>query len=144
MEIQYPKKDFKLKTENNIQSIWDDVRKKWVKLTPEEWVRQNFIQYLLVVKNYPASLMAIEKGIELNGLKKRCDIVIFKDRKPWMIVECKEPNVPLSQDTFMQIIRYNMVLQVPYLVLTNGTQTVGWYIEDEQIKSIDTIVEWKK
>ncbi|MFT4203737.1 MAG: type I restriction enzyme HsdR N-terminal domain-containing protein [Chitinophagaceae bacterium] len=142
MEIHYPKTAFKTKTTDGIQYIWDAVRRKWVKLTPEEWVRQNFVQYLLQEKQYPASLMAIEKGIELNGLRKRCDIVVFQDRKPWMIVECKEPNVPLSEATFMQVVRYNMVLQVPYLVITNGAHTLGWSIHNEEIQSLDCLPDW--
>lgn len=143
MEIHYAKKEFKIKATNGVQYIWDDIRRKWVKLTPEEWVRQNFVQYILDVKKYPASLMAIEKGIELNGLKKRCDIVLFQNQKPWMIVECKEPNVPLSESTFMQIIRYNMVLQVPFLVITNGSNTLGWQIVDEQIAQLESLPDWK-
>lgn len=142
MVINYPKVDFKIRTEQNIQQVWDPVRKRWVKLTLEEWVRQNFVQYLLEEKKYPASLLAIEKGIELNGLKKRCDIIVFKDSLPWLIVECKEPNVPLSEDTFMQIIRYNMVLQVPYLVITNGNHTLGWKIQDNTIEPLSEIPAW--
>jgi len=142
MEIHYPQKDFKVNVVDAVQYIWDATRRKWVKLTPEEWVRQNFVQYLLDVKKYPASLMAIEKGIELNGLKKRCDVVIFQDKKPWMIVECKEPNVPLSESTFMQIIRYNMVLQVPFLVITNGSNTLGWRISENGIELLEDLPEW--
>ena len=143
MDIRYPKKEFKTKATNGVQYIWDDIRKKWVKLTPEEWVRQNFVQYILAAKKYPASLVAIEKGIELNGLKKRCDIVLFQNQKPWMIVECKEPDVPLSENTFMQVIRYNMVLQVPFLVLTNGSNTLSWQIVDGQITPLESFPDWK-
>lgn len=142
MEIRYPKFDLKIRTENEVQYIWDGIRMRWLQLTPEEWVRQNFIQYLILVKEYPASLLAIEKGIEINGLKKRCDIVIFKNKLPWLIVECKRPDVKLSQDTFMQIIRYNMVLQVPYLIITNGPHSLGWKIGENNIQSIDQMPEW--
>ncbi|WP_447642341.1 MULTISPECIES: type I restriction enzyme HsdR N-terminal domain-containing protein [Chitinophagaceae] len=142
MEINYPKKDFKIKATDGVQYIWDAVRRKWVRLTPEEWVRQNFVQYLLLEKKYPASLLAIEKGIELNGLKKRCDIVVFLDGRPWMIVECKEPDVALSENVFMQIVRYNMVLKVPYLVITNGPHTLAWNIEEEKIEALAAMPVW--
>ncbi|PZP41987.1 MAG: restriction endonuclease subunit R [Pseudopedobacter saltans] len=142
MQISYPKTDFKLKSVGDAQKIWDIVRKRWVCLTPEEWVRQNFVQYLLNIKNYPPSLLAVEKGIVVNGLKKRCDIVVFKNSDPWLIVECKEPNVPLSEDTFMQVVRYNMTLQVPYLVLTNGAHTLGWHVANNKIEPLLELPTW--
>lgn len=142
MQIRYPKVDFRLRSEDDSQKIWDIVRKRWVSLTPEEWVRQNFIQYLLMTKKYPASLLAVEKEIELNGLPKRCDIVVYREQMPWMIVECKEPNVPLSENTFMQILRYNMVLKVPYLVLTNGAHTLGWLLSNNNMETLSELPEW--
>lgn len=105
--------------------IWDKIRKKFVTLSLEEWVRQNFIAYLTKTKSYPAPLMAIEKEIRLGELKKRCDIVVYKDSRPWMIIECKEPQVRLDEKVLRQILGYNMSLQVPYLVLTNGETTHG-------------------
>lgn len=101
--------------------IFDEVRKKKVILTPEEWVRQNFIQFLHKVHNVPTTMMVLEKDLELNGLKKRADILIYdKEGKPFAIVECKASHIEISQDTFDQAARYNMVLKVPYLVVTNG------------------------
>lgn len=101
--------------------IFDEVRKKKVVLTPEEWVRQNFIQYLNREHKVPLTMMVLEKDLELNGLKKRADILIYdKEGKPFAIVECKASHVEISQDTFDQAARYNMVLKVPYLVVTNG------------------------
>lgn len=105
--------------------IWDKIRKRFVTLSLEEWVRQNFIAYLTKTKSYPAPLMAIEKEIRLGELKKRCDIVVYKDSRPWMIIECKEPQVRLDEKVLRQILGYNMSLQVPYLVLTNGETTHG-------------------
>lgn len=92
-------------------------------MTPEEWVRQNFVQFLLVDKNYPKSLVAIEKQLKINNLIKRTDILIFdKHGLPNIIVECKAPNIKISQDTFDQIARYNLKLNAKYLIVTNGLQ----------------------
>ena len=120
IKIDYPNIDFKIKVEGNKETIFDEVRKKWVILTPEEWVRQNIIQYLLYIVKYPAALFSIEKEIKLGELKKRCDIIIYRDTSPWMIIECKEPTVVLNQSTMSQILRYHLALPVPFLFLTNG------------------------
>lgn len=103
--------------------VFDIVRRRWVALTPEEWVRQNTINMLHYRLCYPLELMQVEAAITLNGLTKRCDIVVY-DRavRPWMIVECKKESVPINQKVVDQACRYNLVLQVPYLLLTNGRQ----------------------
>jgi predicted type IV restriction endonuclease len=94
-------------------------------LTPEEWVRQNFLQFLVHEMKYPASLIAVEREISLGEMKKRFDIVVFKDAKAWMIIECKEMQVPIDEAVITQILNYNISLQVNYLVITNGKQTYG-------------------
>lgn len=103
--------------------VFDIVRRRWVALTPEEWVRQNTINMLHYRLCYPLELMQVEAAITLNGLTKRCDIVVY-DRavRPWMMVECKKESVPINQKVVDQACRYNLVLQVPYLLLTNGRQ----------------------
>ncbi|MBP1652124.1 MAG: hypothetical protein H6Q26_2281 [Bacteroidetes bacterium] len=122
--IEFPPPDFKIITENAKDLIFDRFRKKYVVLTPEEWVRQNFLNYLVATLKYPASLIGIEKEIYLGEMKKRYDIVVFnKNHQPWMIVECKEMGIPLSQTTLEQIVRYHMVLPAAYLVITNGINT---------------------
>ena len=122
IKIEYPPYQPKIKKEQSIELIFDEVRKRWVALTPEEWVRQNFLQYLTKIKLYPAALIAVEKEIALGELKKRFDIVVYdKDSKPWMIIECKEMNVALDQQVLDQVLRYNIPMQVPYLVITNGS-----------------------
>lgn len=123
VKITYPEHNFRFKEEDNKEWIFDEVRTQWVRLTPEEWVRQNFIQYLVKEKGYPASIMAIEKTIKLGELRKRCDIVVYRHSKPWMIVECKETDVPLNDAVASQIFRYNITLDVDYLVITNGHYT---------------------
>lgn len=101
--------------------IFDEIRKKKVVLTPEEWVRQNFIRYMNDKFKIPYSLMVLEKEIELNGQRKRADILVYaKDGKPFAIVECKASHISISQDVFDQIARYNLVLKVPFLIVTNG------------------------
>lgn len=126
IKIVYPTPSFKIKQQDDKELIFDSIRKKWVLLTPEEWVRQNFIAYLVNEKKYPTTLFAVEKEIQLGELKKRCDVVVYKNNFPWMIVECKEMNVPINEKTLEQILNYNQVLHVPYLIITNGTSTYGF------------------
>ncbi|MEI9934083.1 MAG: type I restriction enzyme HsdR N-terminal domain-containing protein [Ferruginibacter sp.] len=127
IKIVYPPYQPKIKKEDNKEFIFDEVRKQWVMLTPEEWVRQNFLQYLIHVQQYPASLIAIEKEMLLNDLKKRTDIIVYdKATKPWMIVECKEMNVALDEKVMQQILRYHQSIAVPYLVITNGSFCFGF------------------
>lgn len=103
--------------------IWDKIRRKYVALTPEEWVRQHFINYLVTEKKYPPSLIANETQINLNGQKKRCDSVIYDSViSPLVIVEYKAPDVKITQEVFNQIVRYNIVLKVKYLIVSNGMQ----------------------
>lgn len=122
MHINFSKYHFNLKVENNLQTIFDIVRKKNVALTPEEWVRQHIIHYLIYDYKFPKSLISVEKQLILNGLQKRTDIVLFDHHaNPQLIIECKAPEIKLSQDVFDQIARYNLILKVPYLWVTNGT-----------------------
>jgi hypothetical protein len=125
IKITYPQQAFKMKEADNKTFIFDEVRKLWVKLTPEEWVRQNFLQYLVQHMHYPAKWLAIEKEIRLGELRKRCDVVVYQNSQPWMIVECKEMGVPLSDKTIKQVLNYNQRLKVPYLIITNGHTTYG-------------------
>ena len=113
--------------------VYDPIRKKDIVLTPEELMRQLLLLYLLEEKKYPAHRIRCEIGIEVNGLKKRVDIVVFDANiKPWMIVECKSPKVALTQAVFEQAARYNMRLQAPYLVTTNGLVTYCCALDFEQ------------
>lgn len=120
-ELNLPTYHFKFKEQNKLISIFDQIRKKYVVLTPEEWVRQNFIQFLIKDKKYPASLIAVEIGLKYNQLQKRADVIIYsKTGSPYLMIECKAPEVKISQDTFHQIAAYNMQFKVNYLVVTNG------------------------
>jgi hypothetical protein len=123
IKIQFPKHHYKIKKERGRELIFDECRKQWFILTPEEWVRQNFLQYLIQVKQYPSSLIAVEREIVSGELRKRFDIVVFKNAKPWMIVECKEMNAGLNEAVIRQLLNYNISLNTEYLVLTNGKET---------------------
>lgn len=126
IKISFPKDKVKIVQRDGVNEVFDPVRKKWLLLTPEEWVRQNFLQFLFE-KKYPSSLIAIEKEITLGELKKRCDIVVYnRDLQPWMIIECKEMSVSLSEKTISQILRYHIALPCKYLVITNGSYTYGF------------------
>ena len=101
--------------------IYDRLRRKWVALTPEEWVRQNFVEYLINDRDYPAGFMANEVALRLNGTLRRSDTVVFdRSRRPSVIVEYKAPSVEITQRVFDQIVRYNMALQARYLIVSNG------------------------
>jgi type I site-specific restriction endonuclease len=112
--------------------VFDIVRRRWVALTPEEWVRQQTINMLHYRFSFPLELMQVEAAITLNGLTKRCDIVVYdRSVRPWMIVECKKESVPIGQKVVDQACRYNLVLKVPYLLLTNGCQSVCLKVDAE-------------
>jgi len=115
--------------------ILDQIRRKYVRLTPEEWVRQNFVQYLIREGKYPPGLIAIEVMFSLNKLKRRVDILIHdRSGQPVMIVECKEPEVKINDEVFDQIVNYNMEFKVPYIVVTNGTDHYACKIDHENNK----------
>ena len=122
-KLNFPNFDFKITIKNQKKYIWDVVRKKYVMLTPEEWVRQHSIQYLIQIKNYNPNWIAVEKQITVKQLSKRADIVVYDYLlKPFIIVECKAPEVVINQKSFDQIARYNLTLEAHYLIVTNGLQ----------------------
>ncbi len=121
INLNLPNANLKIKLVKGTMQIFDQVRKKYIKLTPEEWVRQNFIYYLNIYKGYPLALMELEKIIDYNGMKKRADIVLSSSQGvPKIIVECKSPNIQINQSTFDQVSRYNYNIHVNYLIVTNG------------------------
>lgn len=121
-KLNLPEYAFKFKQEKAAIQIFDNIRKKYVVLTPEEWVRQNFINFLIAEKNFPSALFKIESGMKLNKLQKRTDAVIYKNTKPVAILECKAPGVAITQETFNQVSRYNLTCKAKYLIVTNGLQ----------------------
>lgn len=122
-QLQFPTYDFRFKNSENKVRIFDVIRKKFVLLQPEEWVRQHLVHYLIHAKKYPKSLINVEKQLNVNGQKKRYDIVVFNaDASIAVLCECKAPEIKIDQTTFDQIARYNMSLKANYLMVTNGLQ----------------------
>ena len=123
LSLNLPAFDVKVAERDGRTVIFDAIRRRYVALTPEEWVRQHFVHFLLEHKRYPQALMANEVQVLLNGTKKRCDTVLYRrDLTARMIVEYKAPDVEITQKVFDQITRYNMVLKVDYLIVSNGLQ----------------------
>jgi len=120
-ELNLPSFDARFKRDGNKVKVFDIIRKKYIVCTPEEWVRQTFIHYLINEKDTPAGLILLERQISFNTMTRRPDILVYNNKGlPLLIVECKAPEVGISQDTFDQIARYNSVIKAPYLVVTNG------------------------
>lgn len=123
MRLNFPENyQFRLKQKEEIPYIFCSVRKKWLLLTPEEWVRQHIIHYLIETKKYSKSAINSEIIVEMNGMKKRADVVVFKKETPFLIVECKAPSIPITQETFDQIARYNLQLNADFLMVSNGLE----------------------
>lgn len=133
--LNLPKASLQLTKSDGKVFVWDVFRKKKLQLTPEEWVRQHFLHFLVNEKQVPVGLIASEYNIEVNKLKRRCDSVIFnRNSKPIAIIECKAPEIKLSEQTFYQIAQYNFKLQVDWLILTNGLETIVAKINSETKK----------
>jgi hypothetical protein len=134
-QLNLPQYSFKISGKEGSEMILDPVRRKYVKLTPEEWVRQNFVQYLVNEGKYPAGLLGIEVMFRLNKLKRRVDIMVHnRFGEPVLIVECKSPDVDIDDKVFEQIATYNMKFKVPYLVVTNGLHHYACKINHEEMK----------
>ncbi len=134
LPLKYPLFNTKLKKEKGKTYIFDEVRKKWLLLTPEEWVRQHLIHFLIDQKNYPASLISIEKEIVLNDLKKRYDIVIYnKQLLPVLVIECKAPYVELDKAVVEQALRYNLIIKANYLMISNGVSDLTFNNLNQQV-----------
>lgn len=122
-DLNFPAYVFRFKNRENKRLIFDVIRKKFVSLQPEEWVRQHVIHYLLQSKNYPSSLINVEKQLVVNQIKKRYDLVVFSpEGNITLLVECKSPRETVSQEVFDQIARYNLALRARYLMVTNGLE----------------------
>ena len=121
IRLDYPEPAFRTRQQLGKTEIFDRFRRAWVKLTPEEWVRQNILSWFTETLQYPAELIAVEKELQVGAMRKRYDILLFDPaHQPWMLVECKAPEVTLGEKTLLQILRYNMKMQAAYLLVTNG------------------------
>ncbi|MBP6197417.1 MAG: type I restriction enzyme HsdR N-terminal domain-containing protein [Fermentimonas sp.] len=144
--LNLPTYEAKIRKNSNGLEIFDPLRRKYIALTPEEWVRQHFVNYLINYKNYPASLMANEAGIKLNSLTRRCDTVVYNNQlEPLMIIEYKESKVQITQNVFDQVVRYNTVLKVPYIVVSNGIShyCCRMNYEDQSFEYLTDIPEYQ-
>ncbi len=144
IQVNYPDPVFRFKEENGKELIFDFIRKQWLQLNEEEWVRQNFIQYLIQEMKYPVTLIAVEKEIQLVDLKKRFDILVFDtDHKPWMLIECKAAEITLDENVLHQVLRYNISMPATFLVITNGHFTYAWKKTGGELKELDQMPLWK-
>ena len=138
LPIKYPLFNTKLKKEKDQTYIFDQVRKKWLLLTPEEWVRQHLINFLIHEKKFPISLISIEKEIVLNDLKRRYDVVVYnKQLQPIVIIECKAPYIDLDVTVIEQALRYNLIIKANYLMLSNGVSDITFNSSNQQVNLPD-------
>jgi hypothetical protein len=145
LPVRYPEPSFKIKAGNGKELIFDILRKRWVPLTSEEWVRQNFIQFLLQDKKYPSALIAVEKEIRLGELRKRFDVLVYdSSHQPWMMIECKGREIQLNESVLEQVLRYNISVPVQYLIITNGNDSMGWLKKDKNLVLIDELPDFVK
>jgi hypothetical protein len=125
VQLRYSTYSIPLRESGTQQQVFDVVRSKWVALTPEEWVRQHLLHFLIVDCRYPKGRISVEKKVRLNGMNKRSDIVLYdQEAGPVLLIECKAPDIELSDQTFRQASMYNLTLQVPYLMITNGREAI--------------------
>ncbi len=144
IQVQFPAPQFRMKTVGDKRYIFDAIRKSWLLLTEEEWVRQSFVDYLVRRLEYPQAMIALEKGLELNGLKKRFDILVYNSsHQPWLMVECKAPEVALSEEVLQQVLRYNISIPVEYIIITNGEHTMGWRKDGDALQLVDEVPLWR-
>lgn len=140
MHLPFPPPAFNIKKEGEKRYIFDGIRKAWLLLTEEEWVRQNLVAYLLNVLRYPASFVALEKAIEVNSLTKRFDVLVYnRTHEPWLLVECKAPQVTLTEDVLQQALRYNLSVPAKYIVITNGAATIGWEKKEGRLTLLEDL-----
>ncbi|MCC9135929.1 type I restriction enzyme HsdR N-terminal domain-containing protein [Pontibacter silvestris] len=128
--LNLPPFDYKIKKSGANSLIFDELRKKYVVLTPEEWVRQHFLHYLIQALHYPKGLISVERGTTYNRLQKRTDLCVYDHHgKPHLLVECKAAHIPITQEVVKQVSVYNQTLQAKYVVITNGLQHFCWHVD---------------
>ena len=139
--LNFPLVDFRFKkNEKGTLQLFDIIRKKFVDITPEEWVRQHIVHFLIHHKNVPLSMISLEKQLALNNTKKRTDIIVYNSAlKPILMIECKAPTIKIDQLTINQAMRYNIKLQVPFIFLSNGLQHVFLKLEKDGVKAMEEI-----
>lgn len=143
--LNLPSYSFNIKDVEGTNFLFDAFRRKFVKLTPEEWVRQNFARFLIEERGYPAGRIVVEKSLFYNKLSKRCDLLVYNDRaEPLVLVECKAPGVKIEKEVFDQIAVYNMTFKVRYLLVTNGISHYAAEInfEHQKVRFLEEIPQY--
>ncbi len=146
-KLNFPEFNFNFREKGNQMEIFDSLRGRFVLLTPEEWVRQNSIAYLIKHRNIPEGMIQVEGSIQVANLKKRCDILVYdKKYAPVLLIECKETKTLISQKTFDQVCRYNISLKAPYLLVTNGIEhyCLMFDFSNGQYRFLDYIPDWEE
>lgn len=146
-ELKFPKYNLQIRNIENKKYIFEPIRKKWLLCTPEEWVRVNCINYIIHTKGYPPSLISVEHQIDVYGLKKRFDLLVYNiDLSPFILIECKSPVVKINQKVFDQIIQYNLKLKCPYLMITNGLNHYFCNViqNEKKIEFVDSVPSYSK
>ena len=147
LQLNLPEYNFRIKKLDEKILIFDSQRKRYVSLTPEEWVRQHFIRFLIEEKGYPAAYLAVEKQLSLNGMKKRCDAILYNEHAlPILIIELKAPSVPITQTTFDQVAVYNAKLKVDFFMISNGIEHYCCKVDtiNSQYKFFPELPEYSK
>jgi len=147
LQLNLPEYNFRIKKLDEKLLIFDSQRKRYVSLTPEEWVRQHFIRFLIEEKGYPAAYLAVEKQLSLNGMKKRCDAILYNEHAlPILIIELKAPNVSITQSTFDQVAVYNAKLKVDFFMISNGIEHYCCKVDsiNSQYKFFPELPEYSK
>lgn len=145
--LLFPAYSFKIQETNGKNYIFDDIRKKYILLTPEEWVRQHLLQYLLQALHYPRTLISIETMVRMNGMPKRCDVAVWnQQKKAILLAECKAPHIAIKQAVFEQTARYNLMLKVRYCIVTNGLQLYCYQLdyENNTYAFVNQIPTWRE
>jgi hypothetical protein len=145
--LNLPTYSLKIKSDNGLDYVYDQFRRKYVRLSPEEWVRQNFAHYLVSERSYPSSRMMLEKSLRINKMSKRCDILVCNDSgEPIVMIECKSPDIKIGQKTFEQVSVYNIAFHVQYLIITNGLQHFCCSVDFEKmsVNLLNDIPDYEK
>ncbi len=143
LQVAFDTYDFRYRKSEGKEQLFDELRRKWVRLTPEEWVRQNWVRYLTTTCNYPSALIGIEKTIRVGELEKRFDLLVYnKDHHPWILIECKSPDVELNTNVIDQILHYHQRLPACYLMISNGQHSYLWKKEGGQLTEQTKLPVW--
>jgi len=143
LQVAFDTYDFRFRKSEGKEQLFDELRMKWVRLTPEEWVRQNWVRYLTTTCHYPSALIGIEKTIIVGELEKRFDLLVYnKEHLPWILIECKSPDVILDTKVIDQLLHYHQRLPAQFLMITNGLYSYLWKKEDGHLVEQKNLPDW--